>query len=158
MLAIREEGCARMQEESAGNQIEANKLIARRYLERISAGDAVGVANLFTEDGVIVFKASTPFPPVIHGREAIRALMEGLPKAFPRTGLKIFVEEVTAEADRVSITSRTDAVHANGKRYLNRYHFLLFMEGGKIRRSHEYLDSLHIHQVLSGDPEVSLEI
>ena len=133
---------------SAGS-LEANKELARRYLDRISAGDAAGVADLFAEDGAILFKSWTPFPPEIRGREAIRALMSRLPEAFPETGLKIIVDEVTAEEDRVSIVSHTDAIHASGAPYLNRYHFLLYVDQGKIRESHEYLDSLHISEVLS---------
>lgn len=137
--------------EATTSSLEENKELARRYLDRISAGDAEGIADLFTEDGAILVQSSTPFPPEVRGREAIRALMNRLPDVFPGTGLKIIIDEVTAEENRVSIVSHTDAIHVSGKPYLNRYHFLLYFDGGKIQESHEYLDSLHLRDVLFGD-------
>lgn len=141
----------RMIGETTTGSLEKNKELARRYLDRISAGDAEGVAGLFAEDGAILVQSSTPFPSEVRGREAIRALMSQLPDAFPETGLKIIIDEVTAEENRVSVVSHTDAIHASGKPYLNRYHFLLYIDDRKIRESHEYLDSLHLNEVLFGD-------
>lgn len=129
------------------SDIETNKRLAREYLEKISAGDADGVAAMFAEDGKIVVESDTMLPPEVPGPAAIRELIMGIGQFFPETGLKIMVDELTAEDDRVSVLARSDAIHASGKPYRNRYHFLLRFRDGKIVASHEYLDSLHLNDV-----------
>ncbi|MDM8010931.1 MAG: nuclear transport factor 2 family protein [Parasphingorhabdus sp.] len=129
------------------NDIAKNKQIAREYLERIAAGDIDGVVNLFTEDGAIIVESETMLPPEVRGKDAIRGLVGMLPELFPETGLKIIVDDVTAEENRVSVRAHSKAVHVSGKPYENRYHFLLYFEDGKIASSHEYLDSLYLTDV-----------
>ena len=127
--------------------LEQNKQLARQYLELIAKGEADAVAQMFTEDGAIIVQSRTLLPPEVRGREAIRGLISTLPSVFPETGLRIIVDTVTAEDDRVAIQAHSDAIHVSGKPYNNRYHFLLFFEDGKIRESHEYLDSLLLTDV-----------
>lgn len=119
-----------------------NKALACRYLERIGAGDADGVADMFAENGAILVQSDTLLPPEVRGRDAIRGLIGSLPQIFPETGLRIHIDELTAEDDRVSVVAHSDATHVSGKPYRNRYHFLLYFKDGKISASHEYLDSL----------------
>jgi len=127
--------------------LEGNKRLARKYLELIGKGDVDGVANMFVENGAIIVQSHTLLPPEVRGREAIRGLIGMLPGLFPETGLRILVDEVTAEDNRVSIVAHSDAVHASGKKYQNRYHFLIYFKDGKIVESHEYLDSLYLTNV-----------
>lgn len=127
--------------------IETNRALACQYLERIAEGDADGVADMFTADGAILVQSRTMLPSETRGRDAIRAMIGMLPQLFPETGLKILVDETTAEADRVSVIAHSDAIHVSGKPYRNRYHFLLKFSDGKIAESHEYLDSLLLTDV-----------
>lgn len=129
------------------SNIEANRALAREYLDLIAAGDADAVANLFTDDGAIIVKSKTLLPAETRGKEAIRGMIGMLPQFFPETGLKIYVDETTAEDDRVAIVAHSEAVHASGKPYNNNYHFLLKFRDGKIFESHEYLDSLLLTDV-----------
>jgi ketosteroid isomerase-like protein len=127
--------------------LEQNKQLARRYLELIANGDADAVAEMFTDDGAIIVQSRTMLPPEVRGKEAIRGMIGTLPSVFPETGLRIFVDTLTAEEDRVAIQAHSEATHASGKPYNNRYHFLLLFADGKIRESHEYLDSLLLTDV-----------
>lgn len=129
------------------NEVEKNKQIARSYLELIGKGDVDAVVDLFTDDGAIIVESKTMLPPEVRGKEAIRGLVAMLPQIFPETGLRIIVDDVTAEENRVAIRAHSDAKHVSGKMYQNRYHFLLYFEDGKISSSHEYLDSLHLTDV-----------
>jgi uncharacterized protein (TIGR02246 family) len=131
--------------------LEANKAIAVAYLKAISSGDTDALADMFTEDGVIIVESNTKLPPEIRGREPIREFMRGIPLLFPDTGLAIHPDEMTAEGDRVAVVAHSDAVHVSGKPYRNRYHFLIRIRDGKIVASHEYLDSLHLSDVFFGD-------
>ena len=123
------------------NNVESNKKIARQYLELIGAGDADGVADLFVDDGAIIVESNTLLPPEVRGKTAIRQAVGALPAIFPETGLKIIVDDVTAEDDRVAVRAHSDAKHVSGKKYCNKYHFFLRMSGGKIAACHEYMDS-----------------
>lgn len=129
------------------NEVEKNKQVARSYLELIGKGDVDAVVDLFTDDGAIIVESKTMLPPEVRGKEAIRGLVAMLPQIFPETGLRIIVDDVTAEENRVAIRAHSDAKHVSGKMYQNRYHFLLYFKDGKISSSHEYLDSLHLTDV-----------
>lgn len=129
------------------NDVAKNKQLAREYLERIGKGDVEGVVDLFVDDGAIIVESNTLLPPEVRGKEAIRQLITALPEMFPETGLRIIIDDVTAEENRVAIRAHSDAKHASGKMYQNRYHFLLYFQDGKILSSHEYLDSLHLTDV-----------
>jgi ketosteroid isomerase-like protein len=136
-----------VQKESVMPNIEENKQVARRYLELIGQGDARGVADLFTDNGSIIVQSRTRLSPEVRGREKVFDLISGLSEIFPETGLRITVDEVTAEDNRVSIVAHSDAVHSSGKPYNNRYHFLLYIQDGKIAEAHEYMDSLLLTEV-----------
>lgn len=129
------------------NDVAKNKQIARNYLECIGKGEVDSVVGMFTDDGAIIVESKTLLPPEVRGKEAIHGLMTMLPQMFPETGLKIIIDDVTAEENRVAIRAHSDAKHASGKMYQNRYHFLLYFQDGKISSSHEYLDSLHLTDV-----------
>lgn len=129
------------------SDLATNKKLAREYIERIGRGEVDAVVDMFTDDGAIIVESKTMLPPEVRGKEALRGLLTALPQMFPETGLKIIIGDITAEDNRVSIRAHSDAVHASGKKYQNRYHFLLYFQDGKISSSHEYLDSLHLTDV-----------
>lgn len=130
------------------NDIANNKKLARQYLEGISKGEVDAVVDLFADDGAIIVESKTMLPPEVRGKDAIRGLVSMLPQMFPETGLKIIIDDVTAEDNRVAVRAHSDAKHVSGKMYKNRYHFLLYFRDGKITSSHEYLDSLYLTDVL----------
>jgi len=129
------------------NDVATNKQLAREYLELIGKGDVERVVGMFVDDGAIIVESKTLLPPEVGGKDAIRELITALPQMFPETGLRIIIDDVTAEGNRVAIRAHSDAKHASGKLYQNRYHFLLYFKDGKIVSSHEYLDSLHLTDV-----------
>jgi uncharacterized protein len=129
------------------NDVARNKQLARDYIDLIGKGEVEAVVELFNDDGAIIVESKTLLPPEVRGKEAIRGLMLMLPQIFPETGLKIIIDDVTGEENRVSIRAHSEAKHVSGKMYQNRYHFLLYFKDGKISSSHEYLDSLHLTDV-----------
>lgn len=64
--------------------------------------------------------------------------------------LNIYVDDTTAEGNRVAIEAHSEAKLINGARYANRYHMLVvFNDAGKITRMDEHLDSQHMAEVVS---------
>lgn len=125
------------------NDIQSNKKVAARYLELVAKGDAKGVADLFTEDGAIIVPSSTDLPDETRGRKAVEQLVAQVLTVFPKTGLHVKIDQMTCEDNRVAAVCHAEgAISASGKPYDNRYHFLFYFEGGKIKEVHEYMDSL----------------
>lgn len=133
------------------HDLEANKKVAKAYLERIAEGDPDATVALFAEDGVMILPSKTPLPSESRGHAAIREMMVGLPDLFPETGLRIYPEILTAEEDRVAMTGYSMATHASGREYRNQYHFLVTVRDGKIAEVREYMDTAHMISVFFPD-------
>ncbi len=127
-------------------QAEANKQIARDFMEAMSSGEAQRILALYSDDVTIWTAGSLPFSG-IHDRAAAAALCEGLLGAFPE-GLEFSINAMTAENERVAIEAEGRGTHASGKVYHQRYHFLLIIRGGKIVQMKEYFDTELTREVL----------
>lgn len=53
------------------------------------------------------------------------------------------LHDLTAEGNRVAVTAESRGEHKSGKKYNNHYHFLFFLQDGKIHRVKEYFDTEH---------------
>lgn len=82
-------------------------------------------------------------------RRQIERLLTGLTQAIPG-GMQIVVHGITAEHDRVAVEVESEGVWHNGKRYHNHYHFLLKIGAGTILQVREYMDTLHVSEMLAG--------
>jgi len=126
--------------------VEANKKIARELVEALARADTKGALDLYADDFQLWTPGNLPFSGV-HTREEIAALMDGVLGAFPE-GLSFTITGMTAEDDRVAVEVESRGLHTSGALYQNRYHFLLVIRDGKIRRLKEYMDTLHAREVL----------
>jgi ketosteroid isomerase-like protein len=87
-------------------------------------------------------------------RAEFMELMEAFRHACA-TPVRMTIDGVTAEADRVAIEAHAEAELTNGASYRNTYHFLFEFEEGRIKHAKEYNDSKHaadtIGPLLAGD-------
>ena len=60
------------------------------------------------------------------------------------------IKEIIQEGNRIAVEYSNRAPLKNGKLYTNTYHSKFVVENGKITVIREYLDSLHVAQVLRG--------
>jgi ketosteroid isomerase-like protein len=127
-------------------RIEANKQIARDFMDAMSSGEAERILGLYSDDVTIWTAGSLPFSGD-HDRAAAAALCEGLLGAFPE-GLAFRIVAMTAEGERVAIEAEGRGTHASGKLYHQRYHFLLVIRDGKITQMKEYFDTERARDVL----------
>ncbi len=126
----------------------------------VSAGDLDGVADVFTDDATWwtdggtdrAAGARTPatsFRHPFHGCIPIAdklAGMAGITSAFP-DGLTIHPVRLVEDGDHVAVEVVGDARHRNGRRYQNRYAFVLDIRDGQVAALREYADTLHIADV-----------
>lgn len=120
--------------------LEANKAIAKGLFEAINAKDYDRCASLLADDlsWHIIGNAK------VSGDKDKRIIMLGF-KFIHRSfeNFRFIVHEITAEADRVSVTAESVGKHKNGKAYNNHYHFLMYVREGRIFGVREYFDTAH---------------
>ena len=125
--------------------IEENKRIARELIDALGRADTGKVLELYAEDFELWTPGSLPFSGV-HTREEVAPMMDGVLGIFP-SGLTFTITGMTAEGERVAVEAESHGQHASGALYHNRYHFLIVIRDGKIRRLKEYMDTLHAQEV-----------
>lgn len=74
-------------------------------------------------------------------RRMIRLLFKMIFRGFKE--FRFVLHEFTAEGNRVAVTAESHGIHGSGKTYNNHYHFLFFLEEGRIVRVKEYFDTEH---------------
>lgn len=85
------------------------------------------------------------------GREAISSfLTQDLPRLFS-SGIQIAHISLTIEGDRAVFEQRQTAILANGRTYDNDYLFIFEMDGPRVRRIREYMDTLGGYTMVFGD-------
>ncbi len=68
-------------------------------------------------------------------------------KALP-AGMRMQVHGVTAEGERVAVEVEAEGDWFDGRRYHNRYHFLIEVREGLVFKVHEYMDTLHLSDLM----------
>lgn len=130
--------------------LETNKAVVRDFFHRLSAGDADALLALYADDVQCWTAGDLPFSG-LHPKEELRAMIEGVVGVFPE-GWRFTVKTLTAEDDRVAAEAEVVGKHVSGRTYHQRYHFLFWIRGNKIRRFHEYFDTKHAADVLLSAP------
>ena len=74
-------------------------------------------------------------------------VVSAIQKGFP-TGFSIVVTSLIAEGNKVAAEAESSGRHVNGRDYNNKYHFLFEIENGKIISVKEYMDTLHLYQLI----------
>jgi len=119
--------------------LEQNKTLARNFIEALNRADQEAVLGAYAEGASVWTAGSTP----ISGRRSVDELkpfLAGILDAFPQ-GIHFDIKTLTAESNRVAMEVESRAIHASGKNYQNQYHFLMYIENGKIVELREYLDT-----------------
>ncbi|OYU34724.1 nuclear transport factor 2 family protein [Novosphingobium sp. PASSN1] len=112
--------------------------VALEYFRRWNAGDFEGLCELFAEDMVWCIKGRFP-----QAGEYPREMIAGMLKLIPRFDVVepflLHVTNMVADNRCAAVEFTSTLKFRDGREYLNDYHFLLFVENGKITRGHEYL-------------------
>jgi ketosteroid isomerase-like protein len=82
----------------------------------------------------------------LKNRAQAERLLHGVARAVPG-GMKILIQGVTAEGNRVAVEIEADGAWHDGRRYRNRYHFMIEVREGKIAGVREYMDTLHLYEL-----------
>jgi ketosteroid isomerase-like protein len=82
------------------------------------------------------------------GKGALPDFARSAAKLFPN-GLTTEIRRVYGDGDVVIVELSNTGKLANGRDYANEYCFVFEIEGGKIRRVREYVDTQKAHELMS---------
>jgi len=106
------------------------------FVEAMGRNDLETVAACMAPDGVLVAMGQNKFAGE-HTPEMIAGSIEAMRKMLPG-GLEFTIKSVTGKGDRVVIEAQSNADIGEAERFRNDYVFVATMEGGRIKRCHEY--------------------
>ena len=124
------------------------KQIAADLFARFSAGDIAGVLDLMTDDVTwrLPGKPELLATAGVYDKNRLRRLFDRMYSQLV-DGLAMTVVSSIAEGDRVAVEVESKGDLRNGRQYRQQYHFAITLRDGKIAVVHEYLDTLHVHDV-----------
>jgi ketosteroid isomerase-like protein len=127
---------------------ELNKQVARRFYERFDANDIAGVLDTMAEDSRfwIAGKPGSNGSIGWHTKPEMARMFKAMTAQMPR-GLRMTVDALIAEGDKVALEVHSHGELSNGRVYENEYHALITVRDGKIAEVKEYMDTQHVHQV-----------
>jgi ketosteroid isomerase-like protein len=127
---------------------QANKDIAARFCERITAGDIAGVMDLMTDDVTYWILGRKEVNPSAgaHSKAGIERIFSIMKERMPN-GMKFTAKSIIAEGDEVALEAESHGELQNGRVYNNQYHIRLKIRDGRIASAREYLDTQHVHAV-----------
>ncbi len=129
---------------------EDSKAIVRAYFEALRTGDA-GLADLLADDVSWWVPPGSDYAGTHEGKTAVLSFLGGGVGYYAEDEpMVVEIQSIIAEGGQVACEFTLEATTASGKAYKNHYHFAFEIEGGRIRRVREYLDTHYAHQAFHG--------
>jgi ketosteroid isomerase-like protein len=120
---------------------EDNKKLVREAYEAVSRGDVDGFLGRMSDDVRWVMTGTHRFAKTFIGKpDILENLFAPLGDKLA-DGIKLQLDTVIAEGDRVVVEARGTSATRSGGSYNNIYCNVLTVRGGKIVEVHEYLDT-----------------
>ena len=125
-----------------------NRTLAEELFARLSVGDVPGALATMTDDATWRAAGRRELLPAAgnYNKEKLGRLFNAMLGQL-RNGLKVTVEGMIAEGDRVALEAESYGELKNGRVYNQHYSFVIEFRGGKICAVREYLDTQHAHAV-----------
>lgn len=121
--------------------IEANKQLVRDTWAAVTRGDIEGFMSRLADDVTWTFFGSHRFAGTFCGKdELVSKLFAPLGEVLA-DGIKVHVDTLTAEGDRVVMEARGEASAKDGRPYNNNYCIVITVRDGKVAQVREYLDA-----------------
>lgn len=138
---------------------EANKALARRFLEALSEGDFAVLDELYARD--YKHHNHPQYPNLAPGREGFK---QAITQASAFDDVKIRIEHLVAESDKVVARMHVSGIHnrefngipATGKPVSFHATDIYRIEGGRIVEAWAHLDFLAIMQQLGAVPMLAV--
>lgn len=120
--------------------------VAVAFVEAMGNNDLETVAACMAPDGLLIAMGKGRFAGE-HSPEMIAGSIGAMRQMLPG-GLNFTIGSVTAQGDRVVIEARSNADIGEAEPFRNDYVFVATMEGGRIKRCHEYYCTAYAEEKL----------
>jgi len=118
--------------------ISTPQVVANEYFRLWNEGNFSKLVNLFADDMVWCIKGHCPQSGE-YSREMISSMLQLIPKFDTVEPFLLHVSNIVSNDKCAAVEFTSTLKFRDGREYINDYHFLLFVENGKIIRGHEYL-------------------
>jgi ketosteroid isomerase-like protein len=123
-----------------------NKELVSRFFEQFSNGDIDGAFAMVSDDVSWWVPGDLPFSGTKTKAEYL-GVVAGIQSGVPE-GRKLDAVSMIAEGDKVAVEVESLGQHVNGRTYTNKYHFLITVQDGQMVEVKEYMDTLHLYQLI----------
>jgi ketosteroid isomerase-like protein len=128
--------------------VEQNKTLVTQTWDALVRGDVkTAFANMSDEVSWLI-PGNLPVSGLKKDKAGVLEFLRGAAKLFPG-GLKSEIRRVYGEGDIVIVELTNRGKLGNGRDYENEYCFIYEIEGGKIRRIREYVDTQKARDLMS---------
>ncbi len=128
--------------------VEQNKQLVTRTWQSFVKGDIKAAFANMSDDVSWLIPGKLSLSGLKQGKAAVLEFSRGAAKIFPN-GLTSEISGVYGDGDVVILELTNKGKVANGRDYSNEYCFVFEIEGGKIRRVREYLDTHKAYDLMS---------
>ncbi len=122
------------------------KAVVSSFFERWSSGEIESAFALVRDDAKWWVPGNLPFSGWKSKSEYLQ-VVASIRRGFP-DGLRLELQSMIAEGGTVAAEVKGEGEHVNGKKYANKYHFLITVENGQMTEIKEYMDTLHLFQLI----------
>ena len=128
---------------------QANKQLVLRFFELFTANRIPESMSLLATDATwwVAGPAGRLKVAGLKNHAQIERLLGSVLRMLPK-GMQLTIKGMTAEADRVAVEAEACGDTVSGKTYHNCYHILFEVRSGLIVAVREYMDTLHLYDVL----------
>ena len=127
--------------------MESNKEIVDSFFKRVTAGEIEKAFELVDDNVSWWVPGDLPFSGTKSKSEYL-VVVNQITKGFP-TGFELKATAMIGEGNKVAAEVVSNGTHVNGKKYNNHYHFLIQVKDGKMINVKEYMDTLHLYQLIT---------
>ena len=126
--------------------LQANKALAKRWIDAVAAGDVEAFRSAMAEDGLHEVPGTCFMAGIRTRDEASQAI--GLITGLTKGGLTRTILNMPTEDDRVFVEALGESELVSGASYKNRYHFLFVIRDDHILSTTEFVDIKLVDDVL----------
>jgi ketosteroid isomerase-like protein len=133
-----------------GSELSHNEQIATTFFKTLSAGDYDNLRRMFTDDAVwTVMPVSIPGAGPHNGPKGIvDEFLMVIREMFVDGDPKLHVTNVFSRDGWVAVETHTQGTFKGGKKYDNRYCWILEISGGKVKTVREYMDGGYVSSLM----------
>ena len=120
---------------------ESNKQLVRDTWGAVTAGDVEGFMRRLADDVTWTFFGTHRFAGTISGKDELVTKLFAPLGDILAEGIKVHIDTLTAEGDRVVMEAHGEAATKSGVAYNNNYCIVITVRDGKVAQVREYLDA-----------------